>query len=124
MDMLTLIGLVAACCTTAAFIPQVVAILRTGNVDGISLQMYVIFTLGVALWFSYGIILGDLPIILANLITLALSASVLTLTISKRLQLRKLEDQLSAVAIHPQNMPVGIEPAQLEAILNGEQRCA
>ncbi|MBN3564448.1 SemiSWEET transporter [Aliamphritea spongicola] len=84
MDTTTLIGLTAAFCTTAAFIPQVIQILRTGNVEGISLLMYSIFTCGVAMWLTYGIILEDLPMLLANLITLILALAVLILTIKKR----------------------------------------
>jgi len=86
LEPITLIGLLAAFCTTASFIPQVLQILRTGNVDGISLQMYSIFTFGVAMWLLYGIIVQDLPMILANLITLILAAMVLILTLRKRLQ--------------------------------------
>ncbi|NVK43430.1 MAG: SemiSWEET transporter [Oceanospirillaceae bacterium] len=88
IEITTLIGLTAAFCTTAAFVPQVLRILRTGNVDGISLTMYSIFTLGVSLWLGYGIIIGDLPMILANLVTLLLAASVLLLTLRKRLRAR------------------------------------
>jgi len=86
MEQTTLIGLIAAFCTTAAFIPQVIQIIRTGNVDGISLQMYSIFTFGVSMWLIYGLIVQDLPMILANLITFILAASVLGLTIYKRLK--------------------------------------
>lgn len=86
MELTTLIGLAAACLTTAAFVPQVVHILKTKNVEGISLGMYAIFTLGVALWLIYAIIIGDLPMLLANLVTLILSGGVLTLTVRSRLR--------------------------------------
>ncbi len=89
MDQTTLIGLLAATCTTAAFVPQVIAILRTGNVDGISVMMYSIFTVGIALWLSYGILVNDLPMLLANAISLLLAISVLSLTIYKRWQQKK-----------------------------------
>jgi len=68
-----------------AFVPQVVQILKTKNVEGISLGMYAIFTLGVALWLIYATIIGDLPMLLANLVTLILSGGVLTLTVRSRL---------------------------------------
>ncbi|WP_296054941.1 SemiSWEET transporter [uncultured Amphritea sp.] len=90
MENFTLIGLMAASCTTLSFVPQVVHILRTGNVDGISLLMYSVFTIGVALWLVYGLILGDIPVILANLVTFILASMVLTLTLHKR---RKLKQQ-------------------------------
>lgn len=89
MEHTTLIGLIAAFCTTAAFVPQVLQIIRTGNVDGISLQMYSIFTFGVAMWLTYGIIMQDLPMLLANLVTLVLAALVLGLTLRKRMQNRQ-----------------------------------
>ncbi len=89
MDNTTLIGMIAAVCTTAAFVPQVLQILKSGNVDGISVAMYSILTFGVALWMIYGIILQDLPLFLANLVTFLLSSSVLALTIRKRLQNRR-----------------------------------
>jgi MtN3 and saliva related transmembrane protein len=89
MDNATLIGMVAALCTTAAFVPQVLQILKTGNVEGISVSMYSILTFGVALWLIYGIILQDLPMFLANLVTFLLSSSVLALTLRKRFQQRR-----------------------------------
>lgn len=90
METNTLIGLMAAFCTTSAFVPQVVQILRTGNVDGISLQMYSIFTIGVGMWLAYGIIMQDVPMLLANLVTFILAAIVLGLTIRKRMINRRL----------------------------------
>ncbi len=84
MESLQFIGFAAAICTTAAFVPQVMQILKTGNVDGISLGMYSIFTLGVALWLSYATLIGDLPMLLANLVTLILAGAVLALTLRKR----------------------------------------
>ncbi|WP_091356751.1 SemiSWEET transporter [Amphritea atlantica] len=89
MDNFTLIGLMAATCTTLSFVPQVVHILRTGNVEGISLMMYSVFTVGVALWLAYGVVLGDLPVILANLVTLVLASMVLVLTLIKRHRIKR-----------------------------------
>lgn len=64
-------------------------ILKTGNVDGISLGMYSIFTLGVALWLSYASIIGNTPMLVANLITLILASLVLVLTLIKRYGARR-----------------------------------
>ena len=86
MQTMTFIGLAAAFCTTAAFVPQVMQILKTGNVDGISLSMYSIFTLGVALWLTYALIIGDLPMLIANVVTLLLAGCVLVLALRKRAQ--------------------------------------
>ncbi|HMZ02202.1 MAG TPA: SemiSWEET transporter [Burkholderiaceae bacterium] len=73
------IGLVAACLTTLSFVPQALHTLRTRDVSGISLGMYSAFTLGVALWLVYGLILGAWPVIIANVLTLALAGSILVM---------------------------------------------
>jgi MtN3 and saliva related transmembrane protein len=72
-------GYAAAVLTTGSFIPQAVMTIRTRNTSGVSLAMYVIFTLGVALWLVYGIALESWPMILANTVTLGLAATILAL---------------------------------------------
>lgn len=77
MEPTNLLGMVAGTLTTIAFIPQVVRIWRTRSTHDISLSMFCIFSFGVACWLLYGIALGAWPIIVANLVTLALSLTVL-----------------------------------------------
>ncbi len=72
-------GYLAAILTTGSFVPQAVMIIRSRNTRGISLAMYVIFTIGVALWLVYGIALESWPMILANTVTLGLAATILAL---------------------------------------------
>ena len=78
------IGYAAATLTTASFVPQAWLSYRSRDVSGVSLGMYSIFTVGIALWLVYGIFLGAWPIIAANAITLALSSSILTLKLRER----------------------------------------
>lgn len=79
-----LLGYGAATLTTLAFVPQALKSWRTRDLSGISLRMYGLFTLGVALWLLYGIMLESWPIILANAITLLLAGSVLALKLRHR----------------------------------------
>jgi MtN3 and saliva related transmembrane protein len=72
-----IIGSVAATLTTSAFIPQAWQVWRTRHTADISLGMYTLFTLGVALWLAYGLELASWPIIIANSITLLLAGAVL-----------------------------------------------
>jgi len=74
-----LMGYVAAFCTTAAFIPQVVLVWRQRSAKGISLAMYLSFCFGVFLWLCYGIIIRAWPLAINNGITLALASSVLVM---------------------------------------------
>lgn len=74
-----LIGSIAATLTTTAFVPQAWQVWRTRHTADISLCMYTLFTLGVALWLGYGILLTAWPIIIANCITLLLAGAVLAM---------------------------------------------
>jgi MtN3 and saliva related transmembrane protein len=76
---LDILGYIAATLTTAAFAPQAVRTLRTRDTTGMSLWMYVMFTIGVAFWLAYGIATDSWPMILANSVTLPLAGSILAL---------------------------------------------
>jgi len=80
------IGSIAATCTTLAFIPQAIHSYKTRDLSGISLPMYSIFTLGVAMWLVYGLLKQDWPIIIANTVTVALSAMILVLKVMETLK--------------------------------------
>jgi MtN3 and saliva related transmembrane protein len=77
----TAIGLAAGTLTTLAFVPQVVKTVRTGSTDDISLGMFLILVIGIAAWLLYGAIIGDLPLILANAVTLVLAGTILVFKI-------------------------------------------
>ena len=79
MTLIDSLGYCAAVLTTASFIPQAWLTFRSRDVSGISLGMYSVFTLGVALWLSYGVMLRAWPIVIANTITLMLAAAILTM---------------------------------------------
>lgn len=84
MQTTDIIGSLAAIMTTVSFMPQVLHTLRTKDVSGISLGMYSVFTAGVSLWLVYGILLGELPIIIANAITVALASTILGMKLKYR----------------------------------------
>ncbi len=70
-------GYMAAVLTTVSFVPQVIKIYKTRETAGISLVMYLVFVSGIVMWLLYGFFLGELPIILANSVTLLLSGYIL-----------------------------------------------
>lgn len=74
-----LMGYVAAFCTTAAFIPQVLLVWRQRSASGISFAMYLSFCFGVFLWLCYGLVIRAWPLAINNGITLVLAASVLVM---------------------------------------------
>jgi MtN3 and saliva related transmembrane protein len=72
------IGVVAAFLTTMSFVPQVVQTVKTKDTESISLGMYIMFVTGLTMWLVYGIYRGDKPLILANSISVPLSAIILS----------------------------------------------
>jgi MtN3 and saliva related transmembrane protein len=79
MDSVTLLGLLAGAGTTFGFLPQLVKIIQTKSTRDISLWMYVVITTGILLWLIYGLIIGSIPVIAANSVTLVISATILIL---------------------------------------------
>lgn len=73
------IGMAAAICTTAAFVPQLIRVWRLRSARDISLIMFLVFSLGVFLWLLYGFSIHSLPVIAANGATLTLSLAILAL---------------------------------------------
>ena len=79
-----MIGYPAAILTTVAFVPQAWKSWRTRDLSGISLPMYALFTLGVAFWLAYGLLIGSTPIVIGNGITLMLASVVLWLKLGEK----------------------------------------
>ena len=77
IDQNEIIGLIAAVCTTFAFIPQVIKVWKTKQTMDLSLRMYFIMFIGILLWLVYGIRIDSLSIILANVVTAILVGTIL-----------------------------------------------
>ena len=79
--MITVLGLLAGTLTTISFIPQVIKIWKFKGTKDISFLMYLVFFTGILLWFSYGVLINNTPIIIANGVSLVLVFMVLALKI-------------------------------------------
>jgi MtN3 and saliva related transmembrane protein len=77
MTFTTALGLLAASCTTIAYVPQVLKAWRTRSTGDISVGMFLLMFVGIILWLIYGTILSDLPLMLANVVTAGLAGAVL-----------------------------------------------
>jgi MtN3 and saliva related transmembrane protein len=73
------VGLAAAVLTTLCWIPQAARTIRTRDTRAISLVTQGAFTLGIGLWLAYGLLLGSLPLILANAVSFVLVATILVM---------------------------------------------
>ncbi len=77
METIDIFGFLAALLTTSAFLPQVIKTLREKDTKSLSLPMYLILTAGLLLWLTYGILIKDWALIIANSITGLLALIIL-----------------------------------------------
>lgn len=72
-----MIGSIAAVLTTFAFLPQVIKVIKTKDTESIALGMYLMQVVGIALWLFHGLVIDDLPLIMANSVSFLLSGIIL-----------------------------------------------
>ena len=77
MNTITILGFSAAVLTTASFLPQAIKTIRTKDTSGISLFMYSLFATGTLLWFLFGLFSSNMPVMIANAVTLLFAAIIL-----------------------------------------------
>lgn len=73
----TWIGMAAAVLTTAAFAPQAIKAWQSRSTKDVSLAMFTMMVTGNALWLVYGIMIDDVPLMIANAVTLLLAGAIL-----------------------------------------------
>ncbi len=78
----TLIGSIAAICTTGAFVPQVIRVWRLKSAEEISLTTFLVFSFGTFVWLIYGLQILSAPVAIANAVTLALSLTIVSLKLN------------------------------------------
>jgi len=89
MSGITIAGLIAAFCTTFSFVPQAIKTIKTKDTSAISMAMYLWFTFGTLMWLIYGILSRNLPVSLANAVTLCLASVILYFKARERSRTRK-----------------------------------
>jgi lactoylglutathione lyase len=72
-----IIGFISAILTTTSFLPQAVKTWKTRSTEDLSPIMFILFFFGIAGWLIYGILIADLPMILANSVTICLAGIIL-----------------------------------------------
>lgn len=79
MDTPSIVGYCASACSVISFVPQAAKVIRKRDTAAISGWMYALTVTGFALWTGFGVLRGELPIILTNSICFCLSAFILTI---------------------------------------------
>lgn len=99
MEAATIIGSLASVASTTSFAPQAWKIIKTRDTRGISVGMYGLTVVGFVLWFSYGLMLGQWPLIFTNGVCLLLSAFIFMMKVLPRRVRNAVADTLDP-AVH------------------------
>jgi len=78
------VGAGAALCSVFSFVPQLVKLIREKAGDELSVRMYLLTVTAFFLWTIYGLLLASWPLIVSNVVSLALSSAILTLRLRYR----------------------------------------
>jgi len=87
---IVIIGYIAGFCTAVAQFPQALKVIKTGNTQSISIGMYLIMTMGIFFWFLYGVLIPNIPMILANGVCLIPSLYILFITVRNTFKTKKI----------------------------------
>jgi len=87
---IVVIGYIAGFCTAIAQFPQAAKVIKTGDTQSISIGMYCIMTMGILFWFLYGLLIPNIPMILANGVCLIPSLYILLITIRNIFKTKKI----------------------------------
>jgi MtN3 and saliva related transmembrane protein len=78
------VGVAAAACSTTSFAPQLMKLIRERTAEAVSAKMFALTVAAFSLWSAYGLMLQSWPLVVSNLVSLALSAAILALTLRYR----------------------------------------
>ena len=78
------IGIIAACLTTGAWLPQIVKTWRTRSAHDFSWGYLAMFSSGVALWAVYGFLRDDIAVTGANVVTIVLVLGVIVVKLTEK----------------------------------------
>jgi MtN3 and saliva related transmembrane protein len=79
MEISFFVGLLAGVLTTIGFLPQVIKAFKTKHTKDLSFPTFLLLSVGIILWFVYGILIREIPIILANTVALVLIVFILVM---------------------------------------------
>jgi len=79
MEIITIIGLVAAALSTTSLLPQLIRVWKTKSVKDLSAVMCGIMCTSVILWLTYGVLASDIPLMASNAMVFAQTVGILTL---------------------------------------------
>ena len=79
-----IVGIIAGALSCTTFLPQVIKTWKSKSTKDVSLTMFIIASIGTALWLVYGILIHSFSIIATNIVVLFFSLTMLGLFFRNR----------------------------------------
>ena len=78
------IGYIGGLCTAFCFMPQTLKTIRSKNVQGLSLVIYILYCIGILSWVLYGIYVHSVQMVVFNSISLFFAGYILIMILIYR----------------------------------------
>lgn len=98
MEVATIVGTLAAIASTTSFAPQAWKLIKSRKTSDISTGMYVLTVTAFSLWITYGVLLGQWPLIIPNSICLLMAGFILTMKLLPPRKKNEVADALDPAA--------------------------
>lgn len=96
--LILIIGYTASICMIIGYLPQAIVTIRTRDTEGIAMPTFLALGLGSIFFVAQGILLGNIPLVITNVITTVCSAIIFVIKLrndrQKRLAAQPLERKL------------------------------
>jgi MtN3 and saliva related transmembrane protein len=77
MSFVEILGFVASAFSTGSALPQLYKIIKSKSAKDVSISMFVILATGNILWFIYALLIGSMPLLIANVILFTISVTII-----------------------------------------------
>ena len=81
MGMIDIFGWLASICMVLGYLPQAIVTIRTRDTEGIALPTFIMMGLGALFFIIQGMMLGNWPLAITNIITFACSVIIFSIKI-------------------------------------------
>ncbi|MBA3457811.1 MAG: hypothetical protein H0T42_32310 [Deltaproteobacteria bacterium] len=98
MNAAAIVGYIAAALSVTAFAPQAWKIIKTRDTSGLATPMWILEVCAFATWIVYGVLLGEWPIIIPNVLCFLIAAFILMMKLVPHQTREKIADAVDPAA--------------------------
>ena len=98
MNAAAIVGYIAAAMSVAGFAPQAWQIIKTRDTSSLSTPMWILEVAAFGGWIVYGVLLGELPIIIPNSLCFLIASFILVMKIAPHETKHKIADAVDPSA--------------------------